>query len=429
MPYESAALQRDTIVTTARAPIHGGISSVTRTLEIGMQNGSPDYTFSSIIDIAVRDDGAVVVLEASSIMAPRRPSVRLYDVQGRFVTSMGRHGEGPGEHFAPAALALLPDGRVLVLDRVKGRINVFTRTGQHDATWAVAHFNVTTGVGGRMRVDSVGTISVRFNLPAVRVNPDSTLRREAVVRIRPGGGVIDTLRAPLLPDPAPQLVFTRREEGTGRLTSTVIVQAPYSPKALWQWSPQGYFLTAITNRYAIDRRVLAAGSPLRPGAQSQSGPRYDVHSLRLQASPVAISPAELRDRSAFLSRTMDAMQGEARGELGEIPRVKPFLNWIYVANDRRLWVSVHVESERYSPAPRSPRMPVTGAIIGPPREQIPWREPPVCDVFEPDGRYVGRVRLPYGFEPMVFQGDEMWGIFRDDLDVEYVHRYRVQWNR
>jgi hypothetical protein len=72
---------------------------------------------------------------------------------------------------------------------------------------------------------------------------------------------------------------------------------------------------------------------------------------------------------------------------------------------------------------------MTGAILGPPEEQIPWREPTVYDVFEPDGRYVGRLRLPYAFIPIVFQGDDVWGIFRDDLDVEYVHRYRVQWNR
>jgi hypothetical protein len=196
---------------------------------------------------------------------------------------------------------------------------------------------------------------------------------------------------------------------------------------LWQWSPQGYFLTAITDRYAIDRRVTAASNTSRGRAQGQLG-HTTIHSLRLEISPSPISRAELRDQTSFLDRQLDALRGQRQGSLADIPRVKPFIKGLSVANDRRLWVSVHVESERYSPPPRSAIGPMSGRRLGPPEEQIPWREPNAYDVFEPDGRYLGRVRLPYDFYPWAFQGDDVWGIFRDEFDVEYVHRYRVRWN-
>jgi hypothetical protein len=226
---------------------------------------------------------------------------------------------------------------------------------------------------------------------------------------------VDTLTAPVLPDPASKITFTQMN-GSSRTTS--IVRLPYSPKALWAWSPQGYFLTAITNRYAIDTRA---------GAQTQLG-NNNVRSLRLDVPPLPISPAELRDQSLFFDRAMDAMRGQREGSLPGMPRVKPFIKEFSIANDRRLWVSVHVESERYSPAPLTGTAPFSGRSLGPPVEQIPWREPNVYDVFEPDGTYVGRVRLPYDFVPLAAQGDDVWGVFRDEFDVEYVHRYRVQWN-
>jgi hypothetical protein len=419
VPYESAAQQQDTVVTIARAPMHSGISNVTRTIAIGIKDGAAEYTFAFVKDIAVRDDGAVAVIDNPAGFGLVKGSVRLYDAQGRFVTAIGRDGDGPGEHRGPVAVTFLPDGRLLVLDRLRRQINVYTRTGQHEATWPVPNFNVPGGIGSAFRVDSAGTISVRVGLPAIRVDDFTTIRRSAIVRLRLGGSVIDTLIQPDLPDPAPQLVFRHDR-------STATVSAPYSPHAVWQWSPQGHFLTAVTNRYAIDRRIFAAGNTT---AARAPGPGYGVHSLRLQIPPAPISAAEHRDQTTFFNRTLDAMQGRRQGSLSAIPRVKPFMRRMFVGNDRRLWVEVRVESERYAPAPRSTRSPVTGQILGPPQERIPWREPVVYDVFEPDGRYVGRVRFPFEFGPWLFQGDDVWGIFRDELDVEYVHRYRVQWNR
>ena len=46
-------------------------------------------------------------------------------------------------------------------------------------------------------------------------------------------------------------------------------------------------------------------------------------------------------------------------------------------------------------------------------------------VFEPSGRYLGRVAAPARATVKSMRGDHIWVIERDSLDVQQVIRYRV----
>ena len=50
---------------------------------------------------------------------------------------------------------------------------------------------------------------------------------------------------------------------------------------------------------------------------------------------------------------------------------------------------------------------------------------PDWDVFDADGRYLGVVSMPLRFQPRLFHGDRVYGVWRDDLDVQYVVRLRI----
>jgi hypothetical protein len=50
---------------------------------------------------------------------------------------------------------------------------------------------------------------------------------------------------------------------------------------------------------------------------------------------------------------------------------------------------------------------------------------PNWDVFDVEGRYLGRLRLPDRFTPIRFVGNQIYGVWRDDLDVQHVTRLRV----
>jgi hypothetical protein len=50
---------------------------------------------------------------------------------------------------------------------------------------------------------------------------------------------------------------------------------------------------------------------------------------------------------------------------------------------------------------------------------------PDWDVFDAQGRFLGVVNTPAGFTPRVFGGDKIYGVWRDELDVQYVVRLRI----
>jgi hypothetical protein len=409
MVHVSAVQRADTIVRNASVPIHRGVSSVVETLSIGTVDGPADYAFTDVHDIALGTDGSILVLDNSVGVVP---TVRLFDARGRLVRQLGRRGSGPGEYHDPRVAASMPDGRFLVLDAVQRRLLVFSSTGEYLDTWTIPFYRLPSDPS--LRVDVNGIISIRTLLSTTSARPSV----DGLVRLRPGGVVIDTLPAPDLPDlSAPGLTLTI---GTGRATGRAIFQVPFRPRSIWQWSPLGYFVTGVSDRYSIDLRL-----PRRRPDDGGSPPIWrsgdPVMAIRVGARQVPISAAERADQIRYIQEQVRGIDGERSGALEPMPRQKPFYRSFEVADDGRIWVAVHTASEQHTPPERR-------TDDGMVRPRIGWREPPLRDVFEPDGTYVGRVRLPYGFSPVTFRGDEIWGYVRGEFDVPFVKRYRVRWN-
>jgi len=47
------------------------------------------------------------------------------------------------------------------------------------------------------------------------------------------------------------------------------------------------------------------------------------------------------------------------------------------------------------------------------------------DIFDAEGRYLGIVEMPFHFQPLGFHDDSVFGVWRDDLDVQYVRVMRI----
>ena len=45
---------------------------------------------------------------------------------------------------------------------------------------------------------------------------------------------------------------------------------------------------------------------------------------------------------------------------------------------------------------------------------------PDWDVFDAEGRFLGTIEMPERFQPIRFQDDRIYGIWRDELDVQRV---------
>jgi hypothetical protein len=104
----------------------------------------------------------------------------------------------------------------------------------------------------------------------------------------------------------------------------------------------------------------------------------------------------------------------------EIPNQKPPILDLATGLDGRIWVQLSAESEAYEPeVPNDARGPVPPTVKFRPKEKL-W------DVFEPDGRYAGRLRAPREYSLFARRGNHAWGVARDENDIPVVVRFGVK---
>lgn len=87
-------------------------------VRIGQLDGTPEFTFGRIADVAV-GGGTVFVLDEYG------QDVRAFDLNGDFLKWVGRSGHGPGEFAAARALAVNSQGELIVLDPGNLRVTRF----------------------------------------------------------------------------------------------------------------------------------------------------------------------------------------------------------------------------------------------------------------------------------------------------------------
>ncbi len=83
-------------------------------------------------NIILFDAGYVLVDDAENIfIVDRRDfNIKVFDPEGKFMRSIGKKGEGPGEFQRVGSPTFLPDGRLLVMDYQASRTSLFDKTGK-----------------------------------------------------------------------------------------------------------------------------------------------------------------------------------------------------------------------------------------------------------------------------------------------------------
>lgn len=383
---------RDTIgdtvvVRTISGSVWGAPRILVEEMRIGVFDGAPEYMFGRINSLAVAPDGSIYVFDSQV------PALRKYSASGEYVATFGREGSGPGEYKDPdGGLAVLPDGRVLLRDPSNTRINVYSPDGEALDSWPLrGGFSASR----QLYVDTAGNA---YTL--VQLDPEADIRdwRIGLARYAPDGTVTDTLPEPTWEYDEARLI-AQSEGGTS------ITPVPFSPRDIWAFSTHGYFVGGVSTRYGIEL--------FRP----------DVPVLRIErvTEPVPVHPDEReneREQRVFNMRRTDP---NWRWNGPAIPSTKPPFNNIMVGARGRIWVQVAQPGERVPDAEAAAREP------GDPPPSL-WREPIAFDVFDPDGRYLGRVHTPDDFSTYpspIADGDWLWATARDDLDVQYLVRYRI----
>jgi len=110
------------VVKNPKEPIYGeDVFFIEEELSFGDDEVDEDYMFSDVSHITVDNDGRIYVLDR------RESHVKLFDQDGKYVRTIGRKGQGPGELINPI-FVYFPKNELLVTQF--GRLSFFSPEGE-----------------------------------------------------------------------------------------------------------------------------------------------------------------------------------------------------------------------------------------------------------------------------------------------------------
>ncbi|MDX1394996.1 MAG: 6-bladed beta-propeller [Gemmatimonadota bacterium] len=377
------------VVRTESGSLWGAARDLAPTASIGVLEGDDAYMFGSVSSIGVTADGRILVLDNQV------PILRMFGPDGAHIRDVGSAGEGPGEYESPdGGMSVLPDGRIAVRDPGTGKIVVFDSQGDHLDDWRLPYGGgFSTSEGFYVDSESLLTMTIT-NLGA----PVTEWVR-GYIRFSHDGTVRDTLFAP-------GWDFEEWRVSGQSENSSSSTGVPFAPDTNVYYSPLGYFVGGLSTDYRIEL--------FKPDGILRIERAWD---------PVPVNSEEASARRRSIEESFrERFQGWSWNG-PDIPDTKPPYSGLFVAEDGRIWVVVATPSEEFmSLAEAAEEERATG------RAPNRFRAPVAFDVFEPDGRYLGRVNAPTGFSLSprpVFRGETVWAVTRDEFDVPRVTRFEL----
>lgn len=121
-------------------------AGLTEEMSCGEEARPEAATLNKPLDIKVDNQGRVYVLDWGDV------HIKVFDKDGRFLRTISRKGQGPGEFDMPAFFGLLTDGRVCLLDGRQRRISLFSNDGQYVSGFPLDGFFRAVAVDAQNRL-------------------------------------------------------------------------------------------------------------------------------------------------------------------------------------------------------------------------------------------------------------------------------------
>lgn len=359
----------------------GGGWQVEEALRIGAADGEAAYQFGRIGGIDADGRGRVYVLDQQAA------EVRVFDADGRFLHTIGRKGDGPGELSDAASAVFIGAGDTLfVPDPRLRRVNRFLPDGT-----PVGHFPIpmADGLTVRWQVTPEGRLAQQVRSIAFPSQEDDTPRHDVVLLRGTDGTVHDTL-----------LTFPPGE--ASRVSGGMPSFRFFDAEPTWTVDTFGRVIHGLNVEYNLHVE--------EPG----------VGTVRIFRKPTARKRLTDSDRERILEllrTTVVDLQGNPPIVWETIRPAISFTDYYPAFNEILAGPEGTLLVQQLQTAQEA--ISLDGGLapqaLGAPR----W------DVFDADGRFLGVLELPDRFQPVRVRGDRIYGIWRDEMDVEHVLGLRI----
>jgi len=351
-------------------------------MTIGEAAGNPDYQFGQIAGIGVTSDGRIILVDQQA------QHLKLFSPEGVYEKTIGQPGSGPGE-FGPGVGPVLV-GRadtLIVPDLGNQRVNVMNSDGSDPAS-----FRMSFERGIPARWDMMGDGDLVYQLRSLNLpNTEQRDTLDLIVRADYSGEIRDTVMTPRRGES-----FTFTEDGQPK-------RLVFAPEPVWSVVGEDGVSFAINDVYRISvydadgglTRVISL--PLERQAVTQADIDFFIETVKRIATEQGAPPQQLE---LLLSTFNFADHFPAFLQMMPGP-------------DGSLWVQRVQQPTLLSPEEQKTWNPQLD--LG----STQW------DVFDSEGRYLGIVDMPHKFQPVTFRDDLVYGIWRDEFDVQYVRVMRV----
>jgi hypothetical protein len=357
---------------------------LTEEFRIGSAEGDINYQFGQITGVTVGGSGDIYVLDQQAA------EIRVFAASGEYLRTIGTSGGGPGEIGALGGAALIdaPADTLGVVDMRNMRVQHFVESGSP---------------AGNYRIDMADGIPIKWQ------DSQSGL---AVVQVRPMQFTPDQPVADSM-----DTIVARRTDGT---TVDTLMKVPagktfsmsggspefhfFSPEPMWALAVGGGVWYGVNNTYEI-------------GLYDDAGTL--VRMVKKPFEPMVVAE---EDKTIMVDMIINAIgqQGQAPPQMIEQFRSAISFEDMYPAYQQffggpagSLWVQhLQVPSE-LTEAERQDFNPMNSP------GSRSW------DVFDSEGRFLGVIQMPNKFRPLRFTDDRIYGVWRDELDVQYVMALRV----
>jgi hypothetical protein len=207
-----------------------------------------------VSQITSDDGGTLYVLDA------QLNQVVVFSPEGKYIRSIGREGDGPGEFRRPTDLFLTSDGNVAVIQRMPGRIVLLTPEGEPVGDMRVP------------RPENDGTLMFgggRLAAKNVVLNVNTFARRDAgfstttsLVAIDPDGNLVATYFDKRDENDFANLVFDEKKSGLGLVWNVdrdgrVFMSDDFDAYRFQVWNPSGSLARVVEREYTHRKRSVA----------------------------------------------------------------------------------------------------------------------------------------------------------------------------